>query len=62
MPGRVSFDLLSDHDQVKLRMYLPAGTGRMAANLPFSEERVGESRYLVFERLPERAHVEIFPA
>lgn len=60
--GRVSFDLLSDHDQVKLRMYLPAGTGRMAANLPFSEERVGESRYLVFERLPERAHVEIFPA
>ncbi len=55
---RFRFQLISQHEQTKLRLYLPE-EGDAEANLPFGEERVGGSRYLVFDRLPENACVEV---
>ncbi|HEX2948307.1 MAG TPA: trehalase family glycosidase [Armatimonadota bacterium] len=61
---QMTFTLLSEHDHAKLRMLLPehANNARAVINgvdVPFDEDIVGESRYLVVDSLPQHAHVEI---
>jgi len=60
----ITFDLLTRHESAQLRMLLPDNAGAVRATLngqPVSahEEKVVNSRYLVLDRLPEGAHVDV---
>ena len=62
--GMVRFELLSSHEHARVRMYLPSAYTPCevkvnSVGIPFREERVGESRYVVLDDFPSGAVLEV---